>query len=244
MTGNKLVSPPSPSDTPQSAIEHIRAIAADERFSAEYLGYVVRSWLPLLAPAPFTSKERLSTAQVIKRLKGPERWDDLWNLRPLLIEDLERLTAETSVPQFEYCVFEGPPPAPHKSWSAWMDSAPRKGATIRASAHETTVPQTCTEKDAARYEWLRENWKGVVTHVSGDRVTRIDAFPLAAIDPQSLDHAIDAAMASEDASSALKASVLTNPDAAASPGASEPQPPLGSSAAASDLPDRILKEPQ
>lgn len=44
---------------------------------------------------------------------------------------------------------------------------------------------------------------------------------------------------------ALKANCFTNPDPAASTGASEPQPPLGSSSAAgSDLPDRILKEPQ
>lgn len=39
---------PSPSDTPESALEFIVAIAKDYRFSDEYVGNVVRSWLPLL----------------------------------------------------------------------------------------------------------------------------------------------------------------------------------------------------
>lgn len=34
---------------------------------------------------------RISTKDVLKRLEGLARWDDLWNLRQLLIEDIREL---------------------------------------------------------------------------------------------------------------------------------------------------------
>jgi len=67
------------------------------------------------------------------------------------------------------------------------------------------------ESAAARYEWLRDNWGTLVTHTNpiygAPRiVTEIYAdagfVKLYAIDPQTLDQAIDAAMAREDQRSA------------------------------------------
>src|SRR5512138_1765114 len=78
-------------------------------------------------------KSRLQDVLDALRADYPRSAEDV------LRQIIDGLPDETSVPQFEYCVFEGPPPAPHESWSAWMDSAPRKGATIRASAPETSA---------------------------------------------------------------------------------------------------------
>lgn len=72
-------------------------------------------------------------------------------------------------------------------------------------------PQTCTEKDAARYEWLRENWKGLMCHTScspsGRHIDRIEVVETLGqdLDPQSLDHAIDAAMVRDDEKEAARA---------------------------------------
>jgi len=64
---------------------------------------------------------------------------------------------------------------------------------------------TLTEKDAARYEWLRENWLAIVSHTScspfGRRVDLIEASEGLlgqTLDPQTLDQAIDAAIERED----------------------------------------------
>lgn len=38
-----------------------------------------------------TNPNRISTREVLKRLQSSERWDDLWNLRPLLIDDIQEL---------------------------------------------------------------------------------------------------------------------------------------------------------
>jgi hypothetical protein len=58
-------------------------------------------------------------------------------------------------------------------------------------------------KDAARYEWLRENWRWIVTHQScGPAGRHVDLIEVCKgigqdTDPQSLDQAIDAALRSE-----------------------------------------------
>jgi ribosomal protein L40E len=51
-------SQPSPSDTPESALQFIIGIAKDRRFSNEYLGNVVRSWLPMLESSLTPIQER------------------------------------------------------------------------------------------------------------------------------------------------------------------------------------------
>jgi hypothetical protein len=65
---------------------------------------------------------------------------------------------------------------------------------------ESPEPQTVTEKDAARYEFLREHWRWIVSHTScspsGRHVDLIEVNRQLGqdIDPQSLDQAIDAAI--------------------------------------------------
>lgn len=70
----------------------------------------------------------------------------------------------------------------------------------------SSEPSTCTEKDAARYEWLRENWP-TVSHIepTGDTHAVTMIWPhrdhpdaVFNLDPQTLDHAIDAVMRAEN----------------------------------------------
>src|SRR5512138_2510834 len=126
-------------------------------------------------------KSRLQDVLDALRADYPRSAEDV------LRQIIDGLPDETSVPQFEYCVFEGPPPAPHESWSAWMDSAPRKGATIRASAHETSGDAT----DAARYRWLRKR----IARTIIARIAGAEPETEWAARPEALDKLIDAGIA-------------------------------------------------
>lgn len=75
---------------------------------------------------------------------------------------------------------------------------------IEGRTEKSGEPTTCTERDAARYEWLREHWNQICTEVDFPRegprhVLRIfRSSSSLAIDPQSLDQAIDAVIAAEE----------------------------------------------
>jgi hypothetical protein len=106
-------------------------------------------------------------------------------------------------------------PAPRERMYSGVGHLEQTGYIPAGSAAERETsrePETCTEKDAARYEWLRENWKGLVCHTScspsGRQVDLIEVVETLGqdLDPQSLDHAIDAAMKADDERSALKTS--------------------------------------
>lgn len=100
-----------------------------------------------------------------------------------------------------------------KATRRWLTDGEYAALCSLGSRDETSrEPETCTEKDAARYEWLRENWKGLVCHTScspaGRQVDLIEVVETLGqdLDPQSLDHAIDAAMKTDDERSATKTS--------------------------------------
>lgn len=90
----------------------------------------------------------------------------------------------------------------HKCPTACYDET-----TCLIRPHDFCSAGTCNVcMDAARYEFLRENWRRVITHQScspsGMRI--VDCMELAPetlgqpLDPQSLDHAIDAAIRADN----------------------------------------------
>jgi hypothetical protein len=88
---------------------------------------------------------------------------------------------------------------------------------ILRHAPEPSEDLVCMQKDAARYEWIRENWAGIITHFAPGEgesrgvwvVTLIEAFKShRPTDPQTIDQAIDAAMNREDSSAITKGAAL------------------------------------
>lgn len=128
---------------------------------------------------PITSN-RISTKDVLKRLESFERWDDLWNLRPLVIEDLKALNRLKKV-----CALHG------------LDT----GLAALRSTDETTPKLlegsfhiSPDERDARRYRFLRQPGNAIVyakdRHAWGQNASGHVRYDTA----EQLDAAVDAAM--------------------------------------------------
>lgn len=134
---SKQCSLPSPSDTRDSAIEFIAGIAKDARFSNEYLGNVVRSWLPTLESSDESNPSNLALqkgADVLweRQFKGTPWEGKVGLIRPDSMEEYRALAYQVWKAVSGISAVETPPeyPVPPQEqydvskWSS-RDPAPR-----------------------------------------------------------------------------------------------------------------------